>query len=58
MLVNEEVGFGHNGDRGQEERSIVQGNVPGSLVGINRHGKDIGKGEVLKYLRIKVLPPH
>ena len=47
-----------NGDRGQEERSIVQGNVPGSLVGINRHGKDIGKGEVLKYLRIKVLPPH
>ena len=47
-----------NGDRGQEEQSIVQGNVPGSLVGINRHGKDIGKGEVLKYLRIKVLPPH
>ena len=47
-----------NEDRGQEEQSIVQGNVPGSSVGIDRHGKDIGKGEVLKYLRIKLLLPH
>ena len=47
-----------NEDQGQEEQSIVQGNVPGSSVSIDRHGKDIGKGEVLKYLRIKLLPPH
>ena len=47
-----------NGDRGQEERSLIQGNVSGSLVGIDRHDRDIRKGEVLKYLRIKLLPPH
>ena len=47
-----------NGDRGQEERSLVQGNVSRSLVGIDRHGRDIGKGEVPKYLRRKLLPPH
>ena len=47
-----------NEDQGQEEQSIVQGNVRRSLVGIDRHGKDVGKGEVLKYLRIKLLPSH
>ena len=44
-----------NEDRGQEEQSIVQGNVPGSSVGIDKHRRDIGKGEVLKYLRRKML---
>ena len=47
-----------NGDQGQKERSIAQGNIPGSSIDIERHGRDIGKGEVLKYLRIKLLPPH
>ena len=47
-----------NGNRGQEEWSIVQGNISGSLVSINRRDRDIGKGEVLKYLRKKLLPLH
>ena len=38
------------GGRGQEEWFMVQGNVPGSSVSVGRHGRYIGKGEVLKYI--------
>ena len=58
MLVNREVDFVPNGLRMnasstkggqvQEEWFIVQENVPGSSVGVGRHGRYIGKGEVLK----------
>jgi len=44
--------------RGQKKWSTVQGNVPGSSVGMDGHYKNIGQGEVLKYLRRKLLPPH
>ena len=47
-----------NQGRGQKKWSTIQGNVPGSSIGMNRHCRNIGQGEVLKYLRRKLLPPH
>ena len=40
-----------NRGRSQVEWSNVQGNIPGSLVGIDRNDRDMGKGEVLKISR-------
>ena len=42
-----------NRGRSQVEWSNVQGNIPGSLVGIDRNDRDMGKGEVLKISRKK-----
>ena len=44
--------------RGQKKWSTVQGSIPRSSVGMDGHCKNIGQGEVLKYLRRKLLPPH
>ena len=72
VLVNEEVIFGHNGieglsedecsstdqGRGQQRWSAVQGNILGNFVSMNGYYRNIGQGEVLKYLGKKLLPPH
>ena len=34
---------------------MVQGNVPRSSVSIDRHGRDIGEGEILKIFGEKVV---
>ena len=47
-----------NQGRGQKNWSTIQGTVQGSSIGMNRHCRNIGQGEVLKYLRRKLLPPH
>ena len=38
--------------------STVQGNVLGNSVDTDKHYRNIGQGEVLRYLRRKLLPPH
>ena len=47
-----------NQSRGLKRWSVVQGNVPGSSIGMDKHCRNIGQGGVLKYLRKKLLPPH
>ena len=47
-----------NKSQGLERWSAVLGNVPGNSLGTDKHYKNIGHGEVLKYLRRKLLPPH
>ena len=37
--------------QGLERWSAVLGNIPENSVGTNKHYKNIGQGEVLKYLR-------
>ena len=44
--------------RGQKRCSVVQSNVPGSFVGMDKHYKDIRQERVPKYLRGKLLSPH
>ena len=44
--------------RGQKRCSVVQSNVPGSFVGMDKHYKDIRQERVPKYLREKLLSPH
>ena len=44
--------------RGQQRWSAIQGNVLGNSVGMDGHYKNIRQGEVLKYLRRNMLPPH
>ena len=44
--------------RGPKRFSIAQGDVPGSLVGVDKHCRDVRQGKVLKYLRRKLPPPH
>ena len=72
MLVNEKVGFGHKGPGGWAkdeylfgwpkprfgEMVCCPGNVPGNFVGTDKHYKNIGQEEILKYLRRKLLPSH
>ena len=38
--------------------SVAHGDVPGSLVGFDKHCRDIRQGKVLKYLRGKLLSSH
>ena len=47
-----------NQSRGPKGWSVVQGNVPGNSVDIDKHYRNIGQGGVLKYLRRKLLPPY
>ena len=47
-----------NQSRGLKGWSAVQGNVPRNSVDTDKYYKNIGQGEVLKYLRRKLLPPH
>ena len=47
-----------NQSRGPKGWSVVQGNVPGNSVDIDKHYRNIGQGGVLKYLRRKLLPQH
>ena len=44
--------------RGPTRWFIIQGNVSGNSVGMNKHYRSIGQGEVLKYIRRKLLPLH
>ena len=44
--------------RGSRWWSVVQGNVLGNSVDTDKHYRNIGQGEVLKYLRRKLLSPH
>ena len=44
--------------RGPERWYVVLGNVLGNSVGTDKPYKNIGQGEVLKYLRRKLLSPH
>ena len=47
-----------NQSRGPKGWSVVQGNVLGNSVDIDKHYRNIGQGGVLKYLRRKLLPQH
>ena len=47
-----------NQSRDPKGWSVVQGNVPGNSVDIDKHYRNIGHGGVLKYLRRKLLPQH
>ena len=44
--------------RGLKRLSVAQGDVPRSLVFVDKHCRDVRQGKVLKYLRRKLLPPH
>ena len=44
--------------RGPKRLFVVQGDVPRSLVGVDKYCRDIRQGKVLKYLRGKLLPSH
>ena len=44
--------------RGLKRLSVTQGDLPGSLVGVDKHCRDVRQGKVLKYLRRKLLPLH
>ena len=47
-----------NQGQGQGRWSTVQGNVPRNSDGINRHCRNVGQGEILKYLRKRLSPPY
>ena len=47
-----------NQSRGPKGWSVVQGNVLGNSVDIDKHYRNIGQGGVLKYLRRNLLPQH
>ena len=44
--------------QGPNRLSVAQGDVPRSLVGVDKHCRDIRQGKVLKYLRGKLLPSY
>ena len=44
--------------RGSKRLFVAQGDVPRSLVGVNKHCRYVKQEIVLKYLRRKLLPPH
>ena len=44
--------------RSSKRLFVIQGNIPESLVGADKRCRDVRQGEVLKYLRKKLLPPH
>jgi len=47
-----------NQSRGPKRWSAIKGNVPRNSVGMDKHYRNIRQGEVLKYLRRKLLPSH
>ena len=47
-----------NQSRGSKWWSAIQGNIPENPVNTDKHYRNIGQGEVLKYLRRKMLSPH
>ena len=47
-----------NQSRGPKGWSAVKGNIPGNSVDTDKHYRNIRQGEVLKYLRRKLLLPH
>ena len=44
--------------QGSKRLFVAQGDVPGSLVSVDKHCRDVKQGKVLKYFRGKLLPPH
>ena len=47
-----------NQSRGSKRWSALLGNVLGNSVGTDKHYRNIGQGEFLKYLRRKLLSPY
>ena len=41
--------------RGPKRLSVAQGDVPGSLVGVDKHCRDTKQGKILKYFRGKAI---
>ena len=50
--------FSANQCQGLKRLPVAQGDVPRSLVGVDKHCRDVIQGKVLKYLRRKMLPLH
>ena len=50
--------FSANQCQGLKRLPVAQGDVPRSLVGVDKHCRDVIQGKVLKCLRRKMLPLH